>query len=893
MGAIPRLSRLWRNLVHRERVDGELAAELGATFDLLVDELMRAGVDAETARRRAHLELGSVEALKEQVRDARTGAFADTLLQDVRWGLRLLRRNRVFATTAWATLALCIGANTALFTIVRNVVLRPLDVPAPDRVILVYNSYPKAGVPHARAAVPDYVDRLREVHAFDAQALFDTFNPTVDVRGVPERTHALRVTPSFFRVIGVSPQAGRPFTDEEGEVAHRFVVVLGNALARRLFADRDPLGQAVAIDGEPHVVVGVMATDFAFVDSGVQMWIPAAFTEPQKQVSARHANNWTYIGRLKAGATIEQVQAQLDALTAANKERFPMFTPLIGDTFRSIAVALHDDLISDVRGPLYLLWAGAVCVLLIGCMNVASLVFARAQVRVKELAMRAALGACQWRLIRQLATEHLVLSAGAAAGGLAIAAAGLRAFGTLSLEHLPPGTDVRIDPLVAAYTIAVAIAAGIVIAAIPAFGARRLDLTSAFRDARTAMSGGAARTLRRALVVVQVSVALVLLVGAGLLLASFRHVVGVDPGFNPASVLTASIVLPTARYPDANAVRRTTDDVVRAIRTEPGVVSAGTTTAIPFGNDFSTRLIFPEGYQPRPGEAPVGPYRNVVSPGYFETMGVRLIRGRFFDARDTADGQKVAIVDATLAKRFWPDTDAVGHRLFLPTNRRNPAEMAPDSPRLTVVGVVSEVKLRGLVEGVGDVGAYYFPQAQAPERTLTIAARTAGDPMSLAPGMRRAIAAVDRDLAVFDVQTMEARASRSLGSRRSSVALSSAFGRVALTLAALGIYAVLACLVAQRRKEIGIRLAIGGSRPSVFGLILREGVTLITIGIALGAIGTAALARTLQSQLFGIAWTEPFVVAGVAATLVGVALAACALPALHATRINPIDALSE
>ena len=893
MPFISRLSSLWRNLTHLDRVDRELDAELRATFDLLVDERVRAGADPREARRAARLDLGGVESVKEKVRDARAGALAETVLQDVRWGLRLLRRNPLYALAVFGTLALCFAANTALFTIIRNVVLRPLAIPEADRVVLVYNSYPQPGILHAGAAVPDYFDRLRAVASLDEQALFDRFNPTVNVHGVPERTHAMRVTPSFFRVIRVRPREGRTFTDEEGEVAHRQVVVLSNLIARQLFGDTAVLGRDVTIDGELHRVVGVMPPEFVFIDAGVELWVPAAFTEQQKQMSQRHANNWTFIGRLRSGATLQHAQAQIDALNAANFERFPMFTPLIGTSFHSVALPLQDDLVREVRKPLYLLWAGAAFVLLIGCVNVASLVFARSQARVKELAMRAALGAGRWRLIRQLVTEHLVLSVAAAVAGLVIGVAALRAFGTLDLEHLRPGMDIQVDRTVAAYTIAMAVVAGIVIAAVPALAARRMELAAAFREGRMGSGGSGARTLRRVLIVVQVAATLVLLIGAGLLLASFRRVVGVDPGFNPAGVLTASITLPTARYSDAAALRKVTDDLVRAVRAQPGVHAAGTTTAIPFGNDFSTRLIFAVGYQMRPGEAPIGPYRNVITPGYFEAIGVRLIRGRFFDDRDDSNVPRVAIVDATLARRFWPNADPVGRQMFLPTNPRNPAEMSPTSPQLTVVGVVGEVKLRGLVEGVGDVGAYYFPHAQAPERTLTIAARAGGDPSSLAPSIRKAIASVDRELAVFDVQTMKDRADRSLGSRRSAVTVASAFGAVAMMLSAFGIYGVLACLVAQRTREIGIRMAIGGSRRSVFGLIAREGALLVACGIAVGAIGTLAIARTLQSQLFGVAWTDPIVLALACAALVGAALAACALPAFHATRINPIVALTE
>ena len=490
-------------------------------------------------------------------------------------------------------------------------------------------------------------------------------------------------------------------------------------------------------------------------------------------------------------------------------------------------------------------------------------------------------------------TEHVLLTLASGAVGLSIGSVALHWMGTIDLEHLSPGADVRVDGVIVAYTAAIALVVGVLLGAIPVIAERRQELVAALRAGRTGTSGRGARTLRRALVVTQVSVASILLVASGLLFASFSRVLAVQPGFDPNGILTASVNLPETRYGNAAAIQRFSDETLRAVRSAPGVVSAGATSSIPLGTDFSTGVILAEGYQMSPGESPVGPYRNVVTPGYFETMRVRLVRGRFFDERDRADTPRVVVVDKTLANRFWPGADPIGRRMYLPTDPRNPLQITETTPRLTVVGVVDEVKLRGLVEGVGNIGAYYFPQAQAPERRLTLVVRTSLDPSSTAGVLRNMIAKVDSELAVFAVQTMTERASRSLVSRRSTMLLSIGFAAVALFLSAVGIYAVLAFLVVQRTREICIRIALGAPRFAVFGLILREGVLLIGSGFVIGAVGTAVVSRTLQSQLFGVSTTDPVVLSAAMMILALVALMACVLPAFRATRIAPIIALGE
>ncbi len=820
----------------------------------------------------------------------------ESLLRDLKFGTKLLWKDKGFTITAVLTLGLCIGANTTVFTVVDSVLLSPLPYPHGDRLVLMFNSYPNAGVERASTGVPDYYDRLREVDVFEEQALFNFRSRTIGEEGTPERHRGMEVTPSLFRVLESAPQLGRTFTEEEGEPGNAERVVLSHALWQQLYGgDPEVPDRELRIDGVVHTVVGVMPEEFLFLDDSVRLWTPLAFTPEQKSDQARHSNSWTMVGRLKPGATAAQAQAQIDALNAANLERFPMFKELlINAGFHSLAVPLRDDLVREIAPRLYLLWGAVFFVLLIGCVNIANLVLVRSSGRIKELATRAALGAGRGRVIRQLLTESVLLTIIGGALGLLIGHLGLAALSHLAIDQIPRGAEIAIEGHVVLATLGLAGLIGLVFGLIPVVSVARINMSAVLhQEGRTGSSGRGARTLRKVLVGAQVMLAFVLLIGAGLLLASFREILAVDPGFEPQQVLTASVNLPAARYGDDGEQRSFTARAIAAIRSLPEVAAVGATSNIPFGGNYSDSVILAEGYAMAPGESLISPSRLIVTPGYFESLGIPLRSGRTFDQRDTAESPQVVIVDERLAQRFWPGLDPLGRRMFLPNNPEDLLTPAPDTDYITVVGVVGEIKLKGLLQS-DSVGAYYFPEAQRARRFLTFTIKTGGVIVSVRgviASVRREIASLDPELALFNARTMEERMSESLLTRRTPLLLVMIFGALALCLSAVGLYGVMAYSVTQRTRELGIRMALGSSGRRVFRLVLNEGLLILGIGAALGLFSAVLLRNALASHLYGVEPLEPGVLVLVSVVLGLTSLAACLIPALRATRINPVQAL--
>ncbi len=818
----------------------------------------------------------------------------ESFLQDVKFGVRLLWKDKGFASTAVATLAICIAANTAIFSVVHAVVLKPLPLPEPDRLLILYNSYPNVGVKRAVNGVPDFYDRRRALTALEDVALYSNEGLNVGDGASVQRLESMGVTPSLFRLLRARPALGRIFAEEEGEIGNQRKVMLSYSLwQERYGGDRSVIGKDLRIYGNLHTIVGVMPEGFLFLDPSVRLWRPLAFTAEQKQ--EYHSNSWEMIGRLKPGATMQQAQAQVDALNQANLDLVPQLKPLlINAGFHTEVHPLQDELVKDIKATLYLLWGGAIFVLLIGAVNIANLVLARSSVRVKEMTTRFALGAGRGRIARQMVTESLLLTICGALIGLLLGWWGMRIFSALRLNEIPRGSEIAMDSEVVIYILALAVVVGTGIGLIPVVHMLSADLTLLFRsDGRTGTSGRGARFLRNALVVAQIAFALILLVGAGLLLASFRRVLAVKPGFAAENVLSGSIALPSVQYKGDRELRAFMGRALEKIRSLPGIQVAGATDSIPFGHNSSDSLILAEGYVMKPGESVVSPNRIVVTPGYFEAMRVPLIEGRVFDSRDSGETQKVIIVDQRLARKFWPDSSPIGKRMWQPSGPEDLVQPSANSRWYTVVGVVGSVKLRALVDPDERAGAYFFPYEQAPRDHATFALRTAGEPSATVSALRKAIVEVDAGLPLYDVRTMQERIDESLVARRSPMILAMGFGLVALFLAAVGIYGVLAYTVAQRTREIGIRMALGSTAERIFRLIAREGFTLLGIGFALGLAGTLGLAKYVESLLFGVRPVDPYVLAGVTGILALAATIACILPAQRAARVDPVVALRQ
>ena len=817
----------------------------------------------------------------------------DAFLLDLKYSLRSLWRERGFAVTVVLTFAVCIAANTALFAIVHGVILHPLPVPDANSILIMSNDYPNAGVAGSNnSASGDYYDRLREMTCFESQALFHDRNQTVELNGSPQQIHGMLVTPSWFKLLRVSPMLGRAFTDDEGEVGRDQEAVLSHGLWEQLYGgEKSALGRSLRISGKPFTVVGVMPPNFNFIDPEVRLWIPLAFTPEEKTV--HHSNNWYHIGRLKPGATLGQAQAQVNALNNENLERFPeMKELLINAGFRTTVKPLQDMLTAGVKGTLYLLWGGAFLVLLIGGLNIANLALARLTLRRKEIATRQALGAGRVQVTRQLLLENLGLALLGGIGGLALGAGVLRALNAIGLERFPRASEIHVDGTVVLVSIVLSLVAGLFVGLFPFAGISRIGINNALREeSRSGTSGTKSRSLRQLLVATQIGFAFALLMGAGLLLASFRALLHVDPGFNPNGVVSASLALPKARYANDEARRNFMNRALPVIRGIPGVSYAGATEAIPLGGNHSDSVILAEGYQMKPGESLISPLAIAVTPGYLEALHIPILLGRGFTDRDNDTAPRVILVDERLAQHFWPNSDPLGRRMRFPNDPKDLLKIDEHTQWMTVIGVARSLRYEHLDDSGATVGAYYVPNSQYPASSFTFALKTAGNPASVVSALRGEIARLDPDLALFDIHSMSERIDLSLASRRTSMLLANAFGAVALFLAALGIYGVLAYLVAQRTREIGIRVALGSTRTGILGLILREGSKLVAIGFGLGIIGAASLQKAMAHEIYGVRPFDPLVLVGVIGVLTGIALVACAVPARRAMRVDPIVAL--
>lgn len=821
----------------------------------------------------------------------------ETLLHDLRFGLKLLWKEKPFSATVLLTLAVCIGANATIFSVVNTVLLRPLSYEDPDRIVTLYNSYPGAGVERASNGGPDFFFRRDGVEAFQEVANFQGWGNTVGEAGSTDRAQTLRVTSTFLDLLRVQPILGRNFLWEEMEVGNHGKVILGYEFWQDRFdGDGGVIGQDLRVDGAPYTVVGVLPEGFTLAgrNQSTDFLLPIPFRSDERTLEGWHSNNYQQIARLAPGASIDQARDQVAALNNRLIDEWPIpeARQLLEDAgFHTELHFAKDDMLREIRPALMMLWAGVAFVLLIGCVNIANLMLARSNVRMRELATRLALGADRSRLGRQLLTEAVLLGLIGGGLGLVLGYGGLQSLATLGVQDLPRGTEIGMDGPVVAFTLLLGLGAGILFGSIPLVQVTRSDLNTVFRsEGRSGTASRRSMLVRNGLVTGQVAVAFVLLIGAGLMLKSFREVLEVDPGFEPSGVVAGFVPLPNARYMEPSSQARFGEDLLQEVRALPGVEFASVTTQVPFSGNNSSSVIMPEGYFPEAGESLLSPFQNWVGTDYFEVMGIPLREGRTFDSRDHADAQRVVIIDEWLANRFYPDESPIGKRMVwgaLPGE-----DEVPEENLFTIVGVVESHRQNDLVESEY-VGSYWFPFSQGPRIFFSLLIKTAGDPMAFVEPARAIVTRLDPEVPFFGARPLQEFIDESLMARRSPMLLLMIFAGVALFLAAVGIYGALAYSVTQRTREMGIRIAIGSGSREVFGLIIGQGLRIVAVGLLCGALGSLALVRLIQSLLYGVRPADPSVIASVALLMAATGVAACMVPARRATRIDPVEALAE
>lgn len=816
---------------------------------------------------------------------------------DLRHSIRLLWKEKPFTFTVLITLAVCVGANASIFSVVKTVLLSPLPFADADRLVVINNSYPGAGVPRASNGATDYFVRRERLTAIEGLAQYQGFGHTVGEPGETVRMRTMRVTASFFPMLGVEPLLGRTFREEEMDPGNEQVVVLTHGFWQEQFSgDPAVLDRELRIDGRPYRIVGVLPAGFRMPQNEQpRFFVPIAYPLDARGMDNWHSNNFQMLGKLRQGITVERARAENDALNAALIAEWtvPNAAQLLADAgYRTLIDPAHEDLVRDVRGTLYLLWGGAVFVLLIGCVNIASLILARSQVRLRETATRLAIGAPRTRLVQLVLTHALLLAGLGGLLGIGVGAGGIRLLALFGATQLPRGADIGMDATVLAFTLGLALVAGLLFGAIPSLQLLRTDLRTVLQtESRGGTTDRRTASLRTSLVTAQVALAFLLLIGAGLMLVSFRRAMSVKPGFDPEGVLTAYISLPGARYADRSAREQFADGFLAQVRALPGVRAAAFTTQLPFTGNNSSSVILPKGYMPPPGESLLSPLQTWIGGDYFEALRIPLREGRLFESADGVGDRRVIILDEWLARRYFGDESAIGKQMLWGAIPGTEDEDEEDY--YTVIGVVGTIKHSDLTASANDhVGAYYFPHRANPGGFLSLVVDVAGDPNALVSPVRAALASTDGELPLFDVQTLQDRIDTSLANRRASMFLLLAFAGVALFLAVVGIYGALAYAVAQRTREMGIRMALGSSTREVFMLVLGHGTRVTAIGLGIGAIGVLLLGRTLESLLFGVRPLDPTVLGAVAAVLGVVALSACAVPALQATRVNPVRAIA-
>ncbi len=803
----------------------------------------------------------------------------ETLWQDLRYSLRALVRKPAFTLATVITLALGIGANTAIFSVINALLLRSLPYPDAGRLVMV--TLNDRGGPIGNTSYADYTDWKERSRSFDQLSAIRSWGGTLTGQGEPEMIEGMRVSASYFRTLGISPALGRDFTAAEDRPDTRFVVILSHSLWQRRFnADPAVIGKPVVLTGNTFTVVGVMPRGFedflaANFYQRAEVWAPLGYS-PADPWACRGCQHLKAVGRVRSDVSLDQARAEMNAISEALVREHPQSYPMPGITI----TRLQDDFVGALRPALFVLLGAVGFVLLIACANVANLLLARATERQREMAIRAALGASRGRIMRQLLTESVTLSMLGAGLGLL-----LSAWGTELLTALSPATmfklqEVRMDGRVLGFTLAISILTGLLFGLAPALHAARPEVQLALSEGGRGSSGKGQRRLRGLLVVTEVALALVLLIGAGLLVRSFTRLLDVTPGFESGNLLTMMVPANGPRYEKDEQVRAFYQEAIKRIERLPGVEAAGIVSNLPLGGNMDkSGLHIEEKPLANPADAPSAE-RYSISPDYLRAMRIPVLRGRGFTDQDGANAPLVALINQTLARQVWPNEDPIGKRIRLGSI---------ENPLRTIVGVVGDVNHYGL-DTPPDLQAY-VPHAQWTDSYMLFAVRTANDPTAIADAARREVWSVDKDIPVYQVATMERLVASSVAQRRFTLVLLGVFAGVALLVAAIGIYSVMSYSVTNRTNEIGIRMALGAGAGDVFRLVVGQGMKLAAAGVATGLIAAFALTRLMTGLLFGVSASDPLTFAGVGLLLALVAFVACWIPARRATKVDPMTAL--
>ncbi|HEY7171690.1 MAG TPA: ABC transporter permease [Vicinamibacterales bacterium] len=855
--------------------DAEIADELACHLQLAIDDNVRSGMTPGEARRRALLQLGGLEQSMEGCREQRTAPFVESVVRDLAHGLRLLAKHRGFAAAAIVVLALGIGANTAIFSVVDAVLLRPLPFPDAGRLVAVWHVPPPhlfSGRPTFPVSPANFLDWRAQTDAFDALAIYRNRHMTVTGRGEATSLVATLVSADFFPILQTSPRLGRAIGDSDEQPGREQVVVLKETIWQSRFgADPHVVGQSLLLDGRPFEVVGVMPQRTAFPEDA-DLWVPLAWTPAERAVRGNHT--YSVIGRLKRGVDLEHAQSELTTVA----DRLAAQYPADNKGWGAVAVPLHDDLVGDVRPALLVLVGAVALVALIACANVANLLLARTLARAREIAVRTALGAARRRVIRQLLTENLLLGIGGAIVGAAIGQLGLAAIVATVGQQLPRVHEIGLDHTVLAFTAALGLLTSVVSGAIPAWRLTHQQNADSLKQ-REGTSAGQ-RRLRNVLVVSEVALAMMLLISAGLLLRTLWNLQAVDPGFDSQGVLTMSVSLPAAKYPEPGQRVQFYRAALERLRTLPGVEAAAGTDSLPL-EDGSIQPVAIAGQPPAALSDQPEVQVRYVTPDYGRTLRMRVVAGHDFSDADSWDAPAVVLISEAMARRFWPGVDPIGRSLTL--------GLISDRPR-RVVGVVNDVKYLGL--DVSDpIAAVYVPMAQTAPPGISFVIRTASRPDALGAAATRAIHEIDPEEAVVNVLPLDAVVGASVQSQRFNMLLLSTFAALALVLAAAGIHSVLSYSVTQRVPEIGIEMALGAPIGSVIRKVVVEGLKPALIGLALGVAGALTVAGALNRLLFGVSVRDASTIGAVALLVIVVTLFATLLPAWRATLVDPMVAL--